>query len=117
MFGFSLDSGQHPPELITTIEDVKNLESNNKSIGYRKLHLTYVEDVTHLKSSINNATLDFGNNGLIHYLNENQEILTSIFVSNVKIIKVKKKNVILSAFVWHKPKGFLKATKCLATIK
>jgi hypothetical protein len=111
MFGFSLDSGQHPPNLITIIEDVKNLESNKSSISYRELRLTNIADLTHLRSSIDNAALNYNNNGLIHYLNENEEIITSIFVSNVKIIKSKKNNITLSGFIWHKPKGFLKAYK------
>ena len=34
MFGFSLDKGAVSPEIIRTIEDVKNLEGDN--IGYRQ---------------------------------------------------------------------------------
>jgi RNAse (barnase) inhibitor barstar len=110
MFGFSLDSGLYPLEVITIIQDVKNLESNNKSsIGYRELHLLNVKNVVHLKATIDEATTNYDNNGFIHYLNTNQEIITSVFINSVKIIKSKKNNVTLSGFVWHQPKGFLKA--------
>ncbi|MCU7618633.1 barstar family protein [Chryseobacterium sp. PBS4-4] len=111
MFGFSLDSGHHPPELITIIEDVKNLESNNKSIGYRELRLLNVENIARLKATIDEATINYDNNGFIHYLNENQEVITYTFISKLKVIKSKKNNITLSGSVWHQPKGFLKAFK------
>lgn len=45
MFGFSLDKGAVSPEIITTIEDVKNLEGDN--IGYRQIFKTkFIEIMT-----------------------------------------------------------------------
>jgi len=45
MFGFSLDKGAVSPEIITTVEDVKNLEGDN--IGYRQIFKTkFIEIMT-----------------------------------------------------------------------
>ncbi|KQK27564.1 hypothetical protein AR438_00505 [Chryseobacterium aquaticum] len=83
MFGFSLDKGAVSPEIITTIEDVKNLEGDN--IGYRQIRLINVENPEQIKLEIEKATANFDNQGFIYLLNNNNNnnnsILTGTFIS------------------------------------
>lgn len=110
MFAFSLDTGEET-EIITYIDDAKNLESNETNLGYRELRLINVHDIEKLKYEIEKATKLYDNNGYIHMLDKDKSIVTSTFISKVRIIKSKKNNITLNGYVWHPPKGFLKAWK------
>jgi RNAse (barnase) inhibitor barstar len=110
MFAFSLDSGKET-QIITYIDDAKNLESNKTNLGYRELRLINVHNVENLKSKIEETTKIYDNQGFIHMLDKNKSIVTSTFISNIKIIKSKHNNITLSGYVWHSPKGFHKAWK------
>lgn len=110
MFAFALDTLEEP-QIISLIEDVKNLESNKNNFGYRKLRLYNVENPKKLKLEIEKATANFENQGFIYLLDGSNSIITGTFISNIKIIKLQKTNLILSGFVWHQPKGYYKAWK------
>lgn len=105
MFGFALDTGNNP-EIITSIEAVKNLEG---SFTYRKLRLINVENVSSLKSVIEKASKTFETNGFIYLLDKQESIVAGTFISNIKIIKSKQNDIILTGFVWQHPKGYQKA--------
>lgn len=109
MFGFSLDKGAVSPEIITTIEDVKNLEGDN--IRYRQIRLINVENPEQIKLEIEKAAANFDNQGFIYLLNNNNSILTGTFVSNIQILKSQKNNLYLRGYVWRQPKGYYKAWK------
>ncbi|GAA5086098.1 hypothetical protein GCM10023210_07570 [Chryseobacterium ginsengisoli] len=49
MFAFSLDTDENETQIITYIDEVKNLENNRTSLGYRELRLINVYDVENLK--------------------------------------------------------------------
>lgn len=110
MFAFALDTLTEP-KIISQIEDVKNLESNNSNFGYRKLRLMNVENPTLLKLEIEKAIANSDNHGCIHLLDQNSSTLTGTFISNIKISKSEKNNLSLSGYVWHQPKGYYKAWK------
>lgn len=110
MFAFALDTLTET-KIISQIEDVKNLESNNSNFGYRKLRLINVENPTLLKLEIEKAIANSDNHGCIHLLDQNNSILTGTFISNIKISKSEKNNLSLSGYVWHQPKGYYKAWK------
>lgn len=57
MFAFSLDTGSEN-NLITSIGEVRNLESNRSNIGYRKLRLINVQDTAKLKYEIGKSSFD-----------------------------------------------------------
>lgn len=108
MFAFALDKLEEP-QIISLIEDVKNLENNKSNFGYRNLRLINVENPEQLKLEVEKATSNFDNQGFIHLLNQNNSILTGTFISNIKILKLKKNNLTLTGYVWHQPKGYYKA--------
>ncbi|MFL9833881.1 hypothetical protein [Chryseobacterium terrae] len=110
MFAFALDTLEKP-QIISLIEDVKNLESNKTNFGFRKLRLINVENPAQLKLEIEKAIDNFDNHGSIHLLDQNNSILTGTYISNIKISKSKKNNLCLSGYVWHQPKGYYKAWK------
>ena len=110
MFAFALDTLEKP-QIITYIEQVKNLENNNKNFGYRQLRLMNVENPAQLALEIEKATANFDNQGFIYLLNKDNTILTGTFISDIKILKSEKNNLSLSAYVWHQPKGYYKAWK------
>ncbi len=112
MFAFALDTKEET-DIITYIDDVKNLESNITNLGYRELRLINVHDVEKLKSEIEKAINIYDHNCFIYLLDEKKSIIAGTFISEVRIIKSKKKNLILSGNVWHKPKGFHKAYKMM----
>jgi RNAse (barnase) inhibitor barstar len=107
MFAFSLDTEEESP-IITYIDDVKNLENNRTNWGYRELRLINIENTGKLKSEIDRATRIYDNQGFIHLLDKDQSIVTSTFISRIKIIKTKKNNITLSGIVRHHPQGFHK---------
>lgn len=111
MFVFSLDTEEKTP-IITYIDDVKNLENNRTNFGYRELRLINVHDVKKLKSEIQKAIEIYDHNGFIQLFDENKSIVFTTFISSVRIIK-SKKNITLSGYVWHQPKGFTKAYKMM----
>jgi RNAse (barnase) inhibitor barstar len=108
MFAFTLDTEDNEQKIITYIDDVKNLENNKINLGYRELRLIGVENTESLKFEIEKATKLYDNQGFIHLLDKNKSIVTSIFISKIKIIKSRNKNITLSGNVWHRPKGFHK---------
>lgn len=110
MFAFALDTLEEP-QIISLIEDVKNLESNKTNFGFRKLRLINVENPEQLKLEIEKAAGNFYNQGFIYLLNHNNSILTRTFISNIQILKSKKNNLNLRGYVWHQPKGYYKAWK------
>lgn len=110
MFAFSLDTGKET-DMITFIDDVKNLESNSTNLGYRKVRLINVHRKEKLTDKIEKATKIYENQGFIHLLDKNNSIITSTFISNIEISKSDKSNLILSGYVWFKPKGFHKVCK------
>lgn len=110
MFAFALDTLEEP-QIISLIEDIKNLENNKSSFGYRNLRLINVENPEQLKLEIEKATSNFENQGFIHLLDKNNSILTGTFINDIKILKSKKKNLSLRGYVWHQPKGYYKAWK------
>lgn len=110
MFAFAIDTIEEPL-IISLIEDVKNLESNKTNFGYRKLRLINVEDAKKLKLEIEKATINFDNQGYFYLMDDKKSIITGTFISNIKIEKSEKNNLILSGFVWHQPKGYYKAWK------
>jgi hypothetical protein len=112
MFAFSFDT-EEETQIITHIDDVKNLESNRSNIEYRELRLINVHEVQKLISEIEKATKTYNQNGFIHFLDENRSTITKTFINEVRIIKSKNNNVTLSGYVWHKPKGFQKACKMM----
>jgi RNAse (barnase) inhibitor barstar len=107
MFAFSLDTKEET-EIITYINDVRNIESNKNNIGYRKLRLINVHEIEKLRYKIEESINNYDNQGFIHMLDENNSIVTSTFISNIRIIKSKYHTVTLSGYVWFKPKGFHK---------
>lgn len=108
MFAFSLDTGSEN-NLITSIGEVRNLESNRSNIGYRKLRLINVQDTAKLKYEIEKAALTYDHNGFIHMLDANGSIIHSTFISSISIGKSKRNTLCLSGYVWFKPKGFQKS--------
>lgn len=110
MFAFALDTLEEP-QIISLIEDVKNLENNKTNFGFRKLRLINVENPAQLKLQIEKAIANSDNHGCIHLLNQNNSILTGTFISNIKISRSEKNNLSLSGYVWHQPKGYYKAWK------
>ncbi|MFP3597530.1 barstar family protein [Chryseobacterium sp. SIMBA_029] len=112
MFVFALETLQEL-QIITSIDDVKNLENNKTNLGYRELRLINVQNTEKLKLEIEKASKIYNNQGYIHLLDENKSVVVSTFISNIRIIKSKKNNVTLSGYVWHHPKGFHKAYKMI----
>ena len=110
MFAFALDTLEKP-QIISLIENVKNLESNKTNFGFRKLRLINVENPTQLKLEIEKSIANFDNQGSIYLLDQNNSILTGTFINNIKISKSDKNNLSLSGYVWHQPKGYYKAWK------
>lgn len=110
MFAFALDTLEKP-QIISLIENVKNLESNKTNFGFRKLRLINVENPARLKLEIEKTIDNFDNHGCIHLLDQNNSILTGTFINNIKISKSEKNNLSLSGYVWHQPKGYYKAWK------
>ncbi|WP_265427065.1 barstar family protein [Chryseobacterium sp. YIM B08800] len=110
MFAFALDTLEKP-QIISLIENVKNLESNKTNFGFRKLRLINVENPTRLKLEIEKAIDNSDNHGCIYLLDQNNSILTGTFINNIKISKSDKNNLSLSGYVWHQPKGYYKAWK------
>ncbi|HCN47694.1 MAG TPA: hypothetical protein DIT10_01110 [Chryseobacterium sp.] len=106
MFGFGLDTGNEP-EIVTLIDQVNNVEGSN-SITYKKLRLANVHNIPSLISVIESSTKMYENNGFIYRFDQQNTIIDSTFISNIKISK-SKKNIILTCFVWTKPKGYQKA--------
>lgn len=106
MFGFGLDTGNEP-EIITLIDQVNNVEGSN-SITYKKLRLANVHNIPSLISVIESSTKMYENNGFIYRFDQQNTIIDSTFISNIKISK-SKKNIILTGFVWTHPKGYQKA--------
>lgn len=107
MFGFALDTG-NCPEIITLIDQVKNIEGANP-IAYKKVRLVNVHNVPSLISAIENVSKIYENNGFIYNLDQENNIISGTFISNIKISK-SKKNIILNGFAWTRPKGYQKAT-------
>lgn len=107
MFGFGLDTGNNS-QIISYIDDVKNLESNKFNIAYRQLHLINIDNMETFKSEIERSTKIYGNNGFFYLLDDNKSIVSRTFISNIQIIKSQKNNLIISGFVWHHPKGYHK---------
>ncbi|MCJ8155491.1 barstar family protein [Chryseobacterium sp. SSA4.19] len=108
MFAFSLDTKEET-DIITYIDDVKNLESSKSNMGYRELRLINVHEIENLKYKIEESIKIYDNQGFIHLLDENNSIVTSTFISNIRIIKSKHHNITLSGYVWFTPRGFHKA--------
>lgn len=108
MFAFSLDT-EKENDIITYIDDVKNLESNKTNLGYREVRLINVHRKEILTYELEKTTKVYNNQGFIHMLDKNKVIVTSTFISNIRIIKSEKSNLTLSGYVWFKPKGFHKA--------
>lgn len=106
MFGFGLDTGNEP-EIITLIDQVNNIEGSYP-IAYKKLRLANVHNIPSLISAIESSTKMYENNGFIYQLDQQNTIIGSTFISNIKINK-SKKNIILTGFVWTHPKGYQKA--------
>jgi RNAse (barnase) inhibitor barstar len=106
MFGFALDTG-NDPEIITFIDQISNIEGSYP-ITYKKVRLMSVHNIPALVSAIENASEIYENNGFIYKLDQQNNIVSSIFISNIKISK-SKKNIILTGFVWSNPKGYQKA--------
>lgn len=112
MFVFALETLEKL-QIITFIDDVKNLENNKTNLGYRALRLINVQNIPKLKSEIEKASKIYDNQGYIQLLDENKSVIASTFISNIRIIKSKKNSVTLSGYVWHHPKGFHKAYKMI----
>lgn len=110
MFAFAFDTLEEP-QIISLIEDVKNLESNKTNFGFRKLRLINVENPVQLKLEIEKSIANFDNQGSIYLLDQNNSIITGTFISNIKISKSEKNNLSLSGYVWHQSKGYYKAWK------
>ncbi|QQQ28128.1 barstar family protein [Chryseobacterium indoltheticum] len=108
MFAFALDTLEEP-QIISLIEDVKNLESNKTNFGFRKLRLINVKNPARLKLEIEKSIANSDNQGSIYLLDQNNSIITGTFISNIKISKSEKNNLSLSGYVWHQPKGYYKA--------
>ncbi|WP_426479652.1 barstar family protein [Chryseobacterium sp. CBSDS_008] len=106
MFGFALDTGDDP-EIITLIDQVKNIEGSNP-IVYKKIRLVNVHNISNLISAIEKASKIYQNNGLICKLDPQNNIISSTFITSIKISK-SKKNIILTGFAWTSPKGYQKA--------
>ena len=111
MFAFSLDTEENEAQIITYIDDVKNIESHRTNLGYREVRLIGVKNTENLKSEIENAIKLYDNNGFIHMLDKDKLTVTSTFISNIRIIKSEKNNITLNGNVWFKPKGFHKVWK------
>jgi RNAse (barnase) inhibitor barstar len=107
MFGFALDTGNEL-EIITLIDDVKNIESPSPII-YKKIRLIDVNDIASITSAIEHSSKTYENNGFIYLLDQQKNIVSGTFISNIKIIKSKKNNIILGGFLWSRPKGYQKA--------
>ncbi len=110
MFAFSLDTGEET-DIVTYIDDVKNLESNKTNLGYRKVRLIHVHQKKELINKLEKSVSFYENQGFIHMLDKNNSIVTSTFISNISISKSEESNVIISGYVWFNPKGFHKVWK------
>lgn len=110
MFAFALDTLEEP-QIISLIEDVKNLESNKTNFGFRKLRLINVKNPARLKLELEKSIANSDNQGSIYLLDQNNSIITGTFISNIKISKSEKNNLSLSGYVWHQPKVYYKAWK------
>ncbi|PWN61923.1 barstar family protein [Chryseobacterium viscerum] len=106
MFGFALDTSEKS-EIITFIDQINNIEGSYP-ITYKKVRLMNVHNIPALVSAIENASKIYENNGFIYKLDQQNNIVSSTFISNIKISK-SKKNIILAGFVWCNPKGYQKA--------
>jgi len=106
MFGFALDTGNEP-EIITLIDVVNNIEGSNP-IVYKKVRLTNVHNISSLISAVESSSKIYQNNGFICKLDQQNNIISSTFISSIKISK-SKKNIILTGFAWTSPKGYQKA--------
>ncbi|REC49548.1 barstar family protein [Chryseobacterium pennipullorum] len=106
MFGFALDTGGEP-EMITLIDHVNNLEGRYP-ITYKKVRLMNVHNTPTLVSAIKTSSEMYQNNGLVCRLDHENNIISSTFISSIKISK-SKKGLILNGFVWTHPKGYQKA--------
>ncbi|TZF99703.1 hypothetical protein FW781_07180 (plasmid) [Chryseobacterium panacisoli] len=106
MFGFALDTGNEP-EIITLIDVVNNIESSNP-IAYKKVRLTNIYNISSLIFAIESSSKIDQNNGFICKLDQQNNIISSTFISSIKISK-SKKNIILTGLVWTHPKGYQKA--------
>ncbi|HAO06666.1 MAG TPA: hypothetical protein DCQ50_06670 [Chryseobacterium sp.] len=111
MFAFSLDTEEKESKIITYIDEVKNLESTKTNLGYREIRLIGIENIDNFKTEIEKATKIYDNQGFFHLLDKDKSIVTSTFISGIKIIKSKKSNVTVSGTVWFHPKGFHKSWK------
>jgi len=107
MFAFALDKNDEP-QIITYIENVKNLE-NSHNFGYRQIRLINVQNPDRLISELDKSAKSFDNDGFIYLVDQNNSILTGTFISDITISKSKKNNVSLSGYVWHQPHGYYKA--------
>lgn len=106
MFGFALDTG-NTPEIISLIDQVYNIEGSNP-IAYKKVRLVNVHNIPALISVVENASKTNMNNGFIYRLDQQKTIISSTFISDIKISKPKR-NIILTGFAWVSPKGYQKA--------
>ncbi|WP_426481903.1 barstar family protein [Chryseobacterium sp. R2ACT005] len=106
MFGFALDKGDEL-EIITLIDVVNNIEGSNP-ITYKKVRLTNVHNISSLISTIESSSKMYENNGFICKLDQQNNIISSTFISSIKISK-SKKNIILTGLAWTHPKGYQKA--------
>ncbi|WP_185205005.1 barstar family protein [Chryseobacterium sp. C3] len=111
MFAFSLDTEEKESKIITYIDEVKNLESTKTNLGYREIRLIGIENIDNFKTEIEKATKIYDNQGFFHLLDKDKSIVTSTFISGIKIIKSKKINITVSGTVWFHPKGFHKSWK------
>ena len=105
MLGFALDKGEDS-ETISLLSSINNLEGN--SLAYKKVRLIDVEHPLKIISEVRNAMKTFENNGYIYFLDHQKTIVSSIFISNIQIIKSKHNNLTLYGLVWRHPKGYQK---------
>ena len=83
MFAFSLDI-EKENDIITYIDDVKNLENNKTNLGYREVRLINVHRKEILTDELEKATKVYNNQGFIHMLDKNKVIVISTFISNLR---------------------------------
>jgi RNAse (barnase) inhibitor barstar len=107
MFAFALDS-EKELEIITLIDDVKNME-NRKNIIHGTIRLINVENISTLLPAIENAEKIYDNHGFICLLDDEKSIVNKTFISNIRVVKLKKNNVTLSGQIWCHPPGYQKA--------
>ncbi|AZA75150.1 hypothetical protein [Chryseobacterium indoltheticum] len=93
MFAFALDTLEEP-QIISLIEDVKNLESNKTNFGFRKLRLINVENPARLKLEIEKSIANSDNQGSIYLLDQNNSIITG---HSSVILKFQNQRRIISA--------------------